>query len=420
MGFGMFSGQQSPIAIDFGSSSIKMLQVNPGSRPELVSAVELPIPDNCREEPRLLMDFLHRELPKAVAGARFKGKRAVAVIPSAQSLIQHMQLMVPDGAKIEDLAKTELQVTRGYAPDRVVVRTIDVADVHRGGQHRREVICLAIARDLVMRYISLLKKCKLDVVGVHTEVMSMVRAFDHVNRRDEDANIVTLYADLGWSGTKVAITHGQQIVFARHIAIGGRSFDEHIAATLHCDAATARGHRLALEGGEQVAATSPGRGSTTPEGMAILGSALQQGSSDATESQPQPEAAAVATERRTGGEPMEYQRQLLPGSPSSELANVDQSELLDTITDELNMCLRYHRGLFADRTIDRVIFVGGEARQSWLCQHLVRELRLPARLGDPLARLATSSGGRQPGVDLTKPQPGWAVPFGLCSAPTDL
>ena len=90
------------------------------------------------------------------------------------------------------------------------------------------------------------------------------------------------------------------------------------------------------------------------------------------------------------------------------------------IVDELSMCVRYHQSLFRDRKIDRIIFLGGEARNIALCQHIAKELHLPAQLGDPLARLESKRSLRTPGLTLGQPQPGWAVVCGLCMAPTDL
>ena len=70
--------------------------------------------------------------------------------------------------------------------------------------------------------------------------------------------------------------------------------------------------------------------------------------------------------------------------------------------------------------LNRVIFIGGEARQAWFCQHVIRTLRMAAQLGDPLARLAREDSLATPGLDLDAPQPGWAVACGLSIAPTDL
>ena len=420
MGISMFSTHASPIAIDFGTSSVKLLQISGGERPNIVAAAELTIPDAVRFEPDQLLSFLAAKLPKLLHAGRFKGKRAIVTVPSSQTFIQHMQLVSADGVKREDLIKGQLQQQMGCSPDSVVVRWVDVADVQRDGQARSEVICFAIARDTVMRYVELLRKCKLSVVGVHTTTLAMVRSFDHLHRRQSDADLTTLYVDLGWGGTSVAISHGKQVVFARCIQIGGRHFDQMIASALECDAGYARAHRLSLEG-PVARATGPRPSGTEPDarpaadGIPVTGgapaapAAAEHGASSATEA-----------ERRTGMIPAEFCAEVEPVESHSRAANVDLTELLDTTADELSMCLRYHRGLFPDRTIDRAIFLGGEARQVWMCQHVVKSLRVPAQLGDPLARMGREGTPSTPGLKLEEPQPGWAVACGLCTAPTDL
>jgi hypothetical protein len=84
------------------------------------------------------------------------------------------------------------------------------------------------------------------------------------------------------------------------------------------------------------------------------------------------------------------------------------------------MCLRYHQGLFPDRTINRVIFLGGESRQMWMCRSIVSGLHASAQLGDPLARMSHDDVPATPNLNLQEPQPGWSVACGLCTAPTDL
>ncbi len=129
---------------------------------------------------------------------------------------------------------------------------------------------------------------------------------------------------------------------------------------------------------------------------------------------------ATMSERRMGMVPKELRHEVNPNDPPGKPAGVDLTELLETMADELSMGLRYHRALFPNRPINRMIFLGGEARQTWLCQHLICELRLPAQLGDPLARLRQQESIKTPGLSLDEPQPGWAVACGLAIAPTDL
>jgi len=417
MGFSMFSAQISPIAINFGSSSVKLLQLSRAEKPDLVAAAEIEIPESVRNDPDRLFLLYQNEIPKALKQGKFRGKRVVTAVPSAQTFVQHMQISAAEGVKNDDLVKGQLQAQLGVAPRSVVVRTIEVGDVGRG-QGKTEMICFAVSRDTVMRYIDLLKKQRMEVVGVHTETLAMVRAFDHLNRRESDKDVTTLYVDLGWGGTRVAITHGKEIVFARYIQVGGRHFDQLIANTLHCDVPTARGHRLAL----QETPIKKKHMAADSSGTALLRTAVERAAADeASRPAKTDSSTAVADERRVGQVPAELSMQVQPKTISADDTNVDLSELLDTVTDELSMSLRYHRGLFPDRAVDRVVFLGGESRQIWLCQHVVKELRLPAQLGDPLARVASTRAGRPPvGVDFRQPQPGWAVPLGLCRLPTNL
>jgi Tfp pilus assembly PilM family ATPase len=127
--------------------------------------------------------------------------------------------------------------------------------------------------------------------------------------------------------------------------------------------------------------------------------------------QPRGAPAAVAQERGRGQAPATLRFEI-PNAAQGSDTHIDFSDLVDAIADELSMCLRYHRSLFGGRSIDRTIFLGGEARQIGVCQHIAQALRVPAQLGDPIARIENQSG--------KEPRAEWAVACGLCVAPTDL
>ncbi len=367
MGLSMFSAQTSPIAIDFGSSSVKLLQISPGEKPSIMGAVGLRIPDEIRLDRDMRIDYFEKQLPRMLRKGNFKGRRVICAIPSADTLVQHMQITSADGIDEEETVKMQLSSQQKIAAHSMVVRTYHVAEVHRDNEPLSEIICFAIHREAVMRYVELLQKCKLETVGVHSEIIGIVRAFDHLQPPPDQPSQTTLYVDLGWASTKVAITHDVQLVFARCIQVGGQHLDQRIAERLGCDVATARAQRIS----EQVLAAGGGSG----------------------------KKGGVATEAA-------------PDQETIDIANA--------ITDELSMCARYHHSLFRDRKIDKIVFLGGEARNIMLCQHVARELRLPAQLGDPLTRFEVKRSLKTPGLALGQPQPGWAVPCGLCSAPTDL
>jgi Tfp pilus assembly PilM family ATPase len=98
----------------------------------------------------------------------------------------------------------------------------------------------------------------------------------------------------------------------------------------------------------------------------------------------------------------------------------DLREPLEILTDDIRLLKRYFGSHWNGQKLERVVFLGGESRHRGLAQHLAKQLRLPAQVGDPLARLARAGNETKLGVDFSQSQPGWAAALGLCLAPTDL
>jgi Tfp pilus assembly PilM family ATPase len=247
---------------------------------------------------------------------------------------------------------------------------------------------------VVDRLMETLVDAKLEPVGIQSEFMCTVRAFDDIHRRLEDNKANTLYLDIGASTTKVMITHGRTLVFARMIDVGGRHLDAAIAKQINCDEVTAREMRLALDKETERLFT-------------------QGGASD------QPRDPEV--DRRKAKVPAGFTEDITK-QPTVEVAPAGTNllEPLEIITDEVRLCLRYHASQFPGQKVDRIIFVGGESRHRGLTQHIARVLKLSAQIADPLARVARTGTESVLGIDLKQPQPGWAVALGLCLAPTDL
>ena len=383
-----------PIAIDLGFSSTRLLQRGGADDRLILAADEIPVPDEYGEDPVRRLAHLADELPRVIKEGAFRGKRVILAMPACATTIQHMQL---DASEIRnrDLAMhTKLHSCEGEQ----MARWIDVAEIHRNGKPQSEIICLAISRDLVMQHVEMLHALKLDIVGVHTQPVMLAASFNHLNRRATDNEQATLYVDLGYGGTTIAITHGMQVVFARRIPVGGWHFDRSISRALNCDLAAARTHRLALTTvGTAVVDSEHRRTESQTSGVAMLDAAIRQ--------------AGGHPERRIGQAPAGTSGTVTAGSmpPSS----IDLSELLETLVDEISLCTRYHKGLFPQRSIGRSIFVGGESRQSWLCRHIVQAIKLPGQAGDPLSRLHTNDEATGLIGWANRASPEWSVCAGL-------
>jgi type IV pilus assembly protein PilM len=383
-----------PIAIDFGTGALKVMQLASAEPPTLHAAACLETPEALIADHRRRMEFQLSALPKLVKRGGFKGKRAVCAIPAWQTTCKHIQFPRQDGVPIAQLVEMAIPQQLGVETSSIVYRFIEVSNVERNN-NKIDVVVIAVQRDVVNQLMEAIAEAKLEPVGIQSEFVCSVRAFEHLHRRDGDQDINSIFLDIGATTTKVMITHGRELVFARMIDVGGHGLDVAIAKSLNIDEVTARAMRLRLDSdAERIIAPA------TPH--------------ESTASVPEMDRRKVDTPDGFSGDVTQQPRvNVVP-------EGVSMCEPLEIITDEVRLCLRYHASQFPGKKVERIVFIGGESRHRGLTQHIAKILRLPAQVADPMARVAR--GGEEPvvGVDLKQPQPGWAVALGLCLAPTDL
>jgi len=373
----LFGAPQLPIALDFGVGGLKVLQIAAGDSPTLVAAAFLPTPEPLLTDHHKRFSFQIDALPRLIRTGGFKGSRAVCAIPSSQTFCKCMQFQRSEGVSLETMVQVAVSQQLQCDPSALVYRHVEVKQPSQGVASV-EAIVTAVPRTLVNRLLGAVKSAKLQIVGMHAEFAALLRAFDALAAEGEKPQ-TTLYLDVGASSTKVLIAHGKYPVFARCVDMGGMHLDRAVASQLECEIPQARAQRRVLD--------------------ALASGAA--GQSQAAAPNGAPSMAATA-------------------DPVGEVPDVDLTEPMEILTDEIQMCLRYHESLFPGQRVDRAVFVGGEAHHRGMCQHVARVMRLPSQIADPMARVARS--GREPtgGVDLTEPQPGWTVALGLCLSPTDL
>lgn len=378
--FGLTPKNLSPIGVDLGTDAVKLLQIVFDDSPKLVAAGSRVIPYEVRADHKKRRDFLIDAISDLVREAGFRGRRAIASVPASLSYVQHIRL--PKGETDEQHVIDELRGKLPGDPANMVIRTIDAGMVMAHGTARQEVICLAVARPVVLHHMDILRRAKLDVVGMHCEPLAILEAFAHLYRREGDEKRTTFFIDIGWLATKAMIAHGKGLAFAKTIQVGGEHFDQQYAQELQIELTEARQRRRAMAG--QVA----------PAPNTVI---MQQ---------------PVATGGYSAGEPL--------CAPEPEMLPPG-GEMLEALIDELQLCLGYHASIRPDHPVEKLVFLGGEARQTALCKRIAAALRLPAQLGDPMARAAREHTAKPPvGVDLRQPQPAWAVPLGLCRLPANL
>lgn len=383
----LFTKVTPVIAVDLGVKVMKVLQVAPGAQPTLIAASEHEIPDEVSADGNARFEHQLQMLPEMLKKGGFEGRRVVCGIPAAMMFCKHMRFAKTEGVPLSEMVKTAVSSEIGCHPDALVYRQLEVGEVGGGpaGGAKQEVICLATRRDFVNRIMKMLNSARLEPIGLHPEPVAMLHGFDRVNRTKDDEDKTTMYLDLGAGTTQVLLVQNGKVRFAKSIHVAGIHLDHAISKQMGCSLLQARSRRLASSdlcqrAGAAARAVPAGAGTGGLEEFEDI---------DATDD---------------------------PKAPRLK-PTIDLSEQLETMTDEILMCLRYYESIFPGARAERAVFVGGEARHRPLCEYVARRLRMPAQVADPLGKLKRT--GKEPcdGLDLGVPQPGWAVAYALAMCP---
>jgi type IV pilus assembly protein PilM len=454
----MFGGKTSPIGIDFGSDSLKMAQaVLSGGEWKLQAAASADVPANVRHDQAARLNFFCDSVKDLLIQGNFEGKSVVLALPAASMFIQHLRMPQMDEESLRKALPWEARGKLPIDPHHALLRHSIAGEVFQDQEAKVEVILMAAGRELVNQFLAAAARAKLDVIGMHVEAKAIVDCFCHIYRRKTEAEVTSMYVDIGASGSRAFIARGTQLLFARSIAVGGDAFTRTIAGQLSMNMDEAKLLRLKLANSQPAAGEvqqqrpeavepqperQPTRGMIDDDardegqveqgddsggGFALLGAALAAAAGQSTAAPrggggggpgPAAESAAPRQGQRAPQSHPQHGRgiDLQGAGPDAQVRAVERimQEQAHKIVGELELCKRYYESTFPNRPVDRLIFIGGESKNRSLCTWIAREMGLAAQVGDPLVRMGRVSDiAIESGIDRRQPQPNWAVAIGL-------
>ena len=372
MALGFSKPKYTPIGIDFGSDSLKLMQLTQDETPRLVALASTVIPSSARAETGARMRFLADALNNMLKDNPFKGRRAICSIPAFETLIQHIELDKADPGEIDSQVGLQLLQRLDVDPAKMVVRNHNVGKAIRNGKTLQQVVCIAAKREVVMRYIDLANRCKLEVVGMHSEPMAIVRAQPRLTQCRE----TTCCIDIGGGITKLVVAHDDTLAFAKTIHASGEDFTCAFAKENNLEFDEARTRRV------QRAAALAAQSGAEPETTATTATAVDDDDEN--------------------------------GQPTI-------AQTIEAMIDELRLSLRYYETIFPEKPVRKLVFLGGESQDIGVCKELARSVGLAAQLGDPLLSIDTLDGPAEfAGGVGDRPRPEWAVSMGLCFSEANL
>ncbi|MCC6239266.1 MAG: pilus assembly protein PilM [Phycisphaerales bacterium] len=441
-----FAPKSNPIGVDFGTDSLRMAQVRSiDGEHQLIAAASADVPIHLRSDPQARLEFFVDAVRDLLAQGQFQGRQAVLCLPPAQMYIQHLRLPRMDDAALTKALPWEVRGKLPIEPSTALLRHVVAGEIYADNDPMLEVIVMAAAREMVNQYLAAANRARLDVVGMNVQPKALIDCFTQVFRRKTDQNSTDLFVDIGCNSTRAIIAQAENVLFARTINIGGEHFNRAVAAAMNIDLIDARILRLKL-GASPAEAPSSDSGSALASATvcpAALPSGIQSpvqsndnaDRQDNTDDSADNSFALLGSDylaRRMASDPPDLERRKtlltddqpslasVPAPQQAQIAQVNAacSQTMAQLIGELNLCRRYYESTFPNRPVDRLLFVGGQAKQRSLCQLIAQEMQLAAQVGDPMVRMGkTCKIGPESGFDCREPQPAWAIAIGLSMGP---
>ncbi len=229
-----------PIGVDIGARRIKLLQLRRVADGwSIIAASCRELPANAAEHRQATVETLRA----AVSDAPFEGVRAVSCLQSGDMATKSLRLPKLAGAELERAIAWEAPERLGVDPESVRLQYFSAGEVRQGEELRQEVIVMAAANSVVDAHLNLLLDAGLKPAAIDVGPAALAR-WRQAQPGCSSAPEAVL--DIGHACSNVMIMRGGEVVFFKPIELGGRRFDEDLAARL--DLTPEEAHRLRWRG----------------------------------------------------------------------------------------------------------------------------------------------------------------------------
>ncbi|MBI1335683.1 MAG: hypothetical protein GC164_01825 [Phycisphaera sp.] len=346
---GWFGQSREPIGIDFGSHSIRMMQLRTaqGDGPFVATAAarhELPADLPAAGEDRA--KAIGKIIAQMLSSGPFVGKRVVTSLPS--SAIQYKNLRLPrmPADEIKSAVEWEASDRLNLGADKAAVQFFDAGEVRQGDDIRQEVILLAATHKAVDEHMLALSTAGLEPIAVECVPSALARCLSTGTELDPDA-AAQVVIDFGYAATKALIVRNGRVVFFKNIEVGAQALDRAVAEKLAIDLADACELRRKDRG-------------VVPQASDV--------------------SPAVDTTNATDRD--------------GAIRRAVYDAMRESITElarEIGLCLRYYSVTFRGRRPESALLIGGEAYDLRLPGLLSGEAGVEVATGDPLTRVDCSA-----------------------------
>ncbi len=366
----------SPIALDVGTDSVKMLQLKrTGGELAVFACGRWRVPQELRDDPKRRYESTVSAVVELLRKQKFHGRKVVTALSCEQIAIKNVRMTHLPSHELTEAIKWEACERFNFeiAPDRL--KYLCAGEIRQGNDMQDEIIMLAVSEETIDRHLAMLDEMNLYPGHIEVQPIAIFRVFDRLLRRDSDRETVSVILDIGTEFTRVVVARGRRIVFIKSISMGGK----------HLTAAVGRQLNLSFEEAAEIRSMIM----TEQDETNVSDKPNESDQGDSTVSK----SVAWTVHDAVRGE-------------------------VEALAREINLCLRYCSVTFRGLRTESITVTGGQAYDPSVIKFLSEQLGSECFPAHPLRGINVSGAmfeGNRRGM-----LPEWALCVGLAMKNLDI
>ncbi|MDO8525562.1 MAG: type IV pilus assembly protein PilM [Candidatus Omnitrophota bacterium] len=232
----MMAGAGNRLAVDMGSSLIKILQVSGPADKPVVTAI------GSRKITGLSADAISDALKSLAAEARISSKDASISLSGPSVIVRFISLPKMDETALKGAIRYEAEK---FIPYNISDCIVDFQTMRRDDKDNKlSILLVAAKKELVREKIKVMEGAGFSVRAVDVDCFAIANAFLKT-RKSTDPGKSCAILNIGASYTNVSILKGDSIYFARDITVAGNDFTSAISKKMGLDMKAAEELKLA-------------------------------------------------------------------------------------------------------------------------------------------------------------------------------
>jgi type IV pilus assembly protein PilM len=237
---GLFQNSQHPIGIDIGTHSVRLLQFRRAKEADAPLALQAA----CRVELEACTgsDPVAAAIQQGLQSGNFVGKSAVLALPAAVVQAKSVRLPQMPDTDLQQALQWEAKDRFGFDVTEGRMAWFRAGEVRRGTEVKDELLLFAVRGETLSAPLAAAAASGLIVAGIDLAPCAAYRACKRMTAQE-----VTAILDIGEGGSQFYMTRNDELVFYKHIDIGGRTINDAVAQKLGITAAEAGNLRFRLD-----------------------------------------------------------------------------------------------------------------------------------------------------------------------------